>query len=120
MPGRNQPTTQDENQTLPSSGHPQSPLGSTIPATPTPQVPYRQIRALYDDETITVYQAYQASIAIPAVKEQKLSASKDFVMGRMTWIKPSWCWMMYIFFIALTADFSFHKRCLPLPQTIMS
>jgi hypothetical protein len=89
MPRRNQPTTQVADQTLPASAdHP------ALPAAPTPQVPYRQIRALYDDETITIYQAYQASIAIPAVKEQKLSASKDFAMGRMTWIKPSWCWMM--------------------------
>lgn len=58
-------------------------------------VPYKQIRALYDEDTITVYQAYSASIAIPAVKEQCLSASPDFQLGtRMTWIKPSWCWMM--------------------------
>lgn len=58
-------------------------------------VPYKQIRALYDEDTITVYQAYSASIAIPAVKEQCLSASPDFQVGtRMTWIKPSWCWMM--------------------------
>jgi hypothetical protein len=56
--------------------------------------PYRQIRALYDEQTITVYQAYSAAIAIPAVKEQKLCASPDFKPGRMTWIKPSWCWMM--------------------------
>jgi hypothetical protein len=60
-------------------------------------VPYRQIRAKYDDETITVYQAYSAAIAIPAVKEQKLSASPEFKRGRMTWVKPSWCWMMYPF-----------------------
>lgn len=59
-------------------------------------VPYRQIRASYDDETITVYQAYSSSIAIPAVKEQRLNASPDFLLGRMTWIKPSWCWMMYV------------------------
>jgi hypothetical protein len=24
-----------------------------------------------------------------------LSASPEFKVGRMTWIKPSWCWMMY-------------------------
>jgi len=62
----------------------------------TIKVPYRQIRALYDDETITVYQAYSAEIAIPAVKEQKLSASPAFKFTRMTWIKPSWCWMMCV------------------------
>ncbi|KAK5990742.1 hypothetical protein PT974_09012 [Cladobotryum mycophilum] len=59
------------------------------------QVPYRQIRAHYDDEFITVYQAYKDSIADAAVKAQKLNASPDFRPGRMTWIKPSWCWMMY-------------------------
>jgi hypothetical protein len=57
--------------------------------------PYRQVRALFDDKTITVYQAYSSAIAVPAVKEQKLSASSSFSYGRMTWIKPSWCWMMY-------------------------
>ncbi|KAL7946033.1 hypothetical protein V8C42DRAFT_322284 [Trichoderma barbatum] len=59
------------------------------------QIPYRQIRASYDDNHIIVYQAYKASIAEAAVKAQKLNASPDFSPGRMTWIKPSWCWMMY-------------------------
>ncbi|KAI9790226.1 MAG: hypothetical protein M1833_001970 [Piccolia ochrophora] len=57
--------------------------------------PHREIRALYDEDTITVYQAYSESIAGPAVKEQRLSASSNFSYFRMTWIKPSWCWMMY-------------------------
>jgi Domain of unknown function (DUF4291) len=56
--------------------------------------PQRQIRAHYDDTTITVYQAYNASIASPAVSHQKLNASPSF-RKRMTWIKPSWAWMMY-------------------------
>lgn len=59
------------------------------------QPPYRQIRALFDDETITVYQAYSAEIAIPAVEQQKLNASPAFSLTRMTWIKPSWAWMLY-------------------------
>jgi len=62
---------------------------------PTSKIPYRQIRASYNDRTITVYQAYSAAIAIPAVREQRLSASPHFSLTRMTWIKPSWCWMMY-------------------------
>lgn len=67
---------------------------------PTPNsaqstVPYRQIRAHYDDETITFYQAYNRSIANAAVKEQKLHASPLFKPTRMTWIKPSWAWMLY-------------------------
>ncbi|KAF2103665.1 hypothetical protein NA57DRAFT_50537 [Rhizodiscina lignyota] len=61
-------------------------------AAPTP---YRQIRALHDEARITVYQAYSESIATAAVREQKLDASSDFSLGRMTWIKPSWNWMMY-------------------------
>ncbi|KAF5603694.1 atp-dependent rna helicase dhx8 [Fusarium subglutinans] len=58
-------------------------------------VPYRQVRAYYNDTTITVYQAYKESIAKAAVDAQKLNASPDFKPGRMTWIKPSWTWMMY-------------------------
>ncbi|KAF5241235.1 hypothetical protein FAUST_3917 [Fusarium austroamericanum] len=58
-------------------------------------VPYRQIRAHFNDTTITVYQAYKESIAKAAVETQKLNASPDFKPGRMTWIKPSWAWMMY-------------------------
>lgn len=59
------------------------------------QIPYRQIRASHDGEYITVYQAYNNAIADAAVKAQKLNASPDFSPERMTWIKPSWCWMMY-------------------------
>lgn len=59
--------------------------------------PYRQIRALYTDTTITVYQAYSPAIALPAVAQQNLSAAPEFVFSRMTWIKPSWCWMMSVF-----------------------
>ncbi|KAI1175840.1 ATP-dependent RNA helicase DHX8 [Nemania sp. FL0916] len=55
----------------------------------------RQIRACYDEETITVYQAYNSEIAAAAVHQQKLHASPQFRLTRMTWIKPSWCWMMY-------------------------
>src|ERR1700760_4737731 len=58
------------------------------------QIPYRQTRAHYDTNTITVYQAYNKSIAEAAVREQKLNASPLF-RSRMTWIKPSWAWMMY-------------------------
>ncbi|KFA72586.1 hypothetical protein S40288_10102 [Stachybotrys chartarum IBT 40288] len=58
-------------------------------------VPYREIRALHDDNTITVYQAYNTSIAEAAVASQRLNASPDFKLTRMTWIKPSWAWIMY-------------------------
>jgi len=51
------------------------------------------IRAVYDDYTITVYQAYRKEIAMPAIKHQKFVP--PFKMDRMTWIKPSFLWMMY-------------------------
>lgn len=51
------------------------------------------IRAVYDDDTITVYQAYRKEIAIPAIEAQKFVP--PFKMERMTWIKPSFLWMMY-------------------------
>ncbi|KAK5082702.1 hypothetical protein LTR05_006582 [Lithohypha guttulata] len=54
-----------------------------------------QIRAVYDDDTITVYQAYNSGIATAAVEAQRLDASPLFKPARMTWIKPSWNWMMY-------------------------
>ncbi|EMC97889.1 hypothetical protein BAUCODRAFT_67475 [Baudoinia panamericana UAMH 10762] len=57
--------------------------------------PRKTIVALYDDKTITVYQACNDEIADAAVATQKLSASPKFKINRTTWIKPSWCWMMY-------------------------
>lgn len=55
----------------------------------------REIRAVFDDTTIIVYQAYNAEIAEAAVKNQRLDASPLWKPGRRTWIKPSWNWMMY-------------------------
>jgi hypothetical protein len=53
----------------------------------------REIRAVFDDHTIRVYQAYSAAIAEPALKAQKFVP--PFSLSRMTWIKPSFTWMMY-------------------------
>ena len=53
----------------------------------------RIIRAVFDKDTITVYQAYRPAIAIPAVENQTFVP--PFKMERMTWIKPSFLWMMY-------------------------
>jgi len=67
-----------------------------LSSSPSPGSPaYREIRADYTDTTITVYQAYHANIAIPAVTHQSLTASPNFSLTRMTWIKPSWAWMLY-------------------------
>lgn len=54
---------------------------------------HRVIRAAYDEDTITVYQAYNAAIARAAVENQTFVA--PFKTDRMTWIKPSFLWMMY-------------------------
>lgn len=56
-------------------------------------VPRRQVRALYTVRTVTVYQAYSAGIALPAVEAQRFVP--PFKPDRMTWIKPSFLWMMY-------------------------
>lgn len=56
-------------------------------------VPRRQVRAVYDPDTITVYQAYGHEIADAAVVAGRFVP--PFSMGRMTWIKPSFLWMMY-------------------------
>ncbi|MDR2151921.1 MAG: DUF4291 domain-containing protein [Helicobacteraceae bacterium] len=53
----------------------------------------REIRAVYDAQTITVYQAYRKEIALPSLKAQTFV--NPFKMERMTWIKPSFLWMMY-------------------------
>ncbi|XP_042874179.1 uncharacterized protein LOC122259337 [Penaeus japonicus] len=54
--------------------------------------PRLQIRGNYDEETIVVYQAYK-----PAIGEAALAAGhfvEPFSLNRMTWIKPSFLWMM--------------------------
>jgi hypothetical protein len=56
-------------------------------------LPSHQIRALYTADTITVCQAYAPEIALPAVAAGRFVA--PFKRERMTWIKPSFLWMMY-------------------------
>ncbi|MCL2424158.1 MAG: DUF4291 domain-containing protein [Micrococcales bacterium] len=53
---------------------------------------HREIRAQYDAQTVTVYQAYRAAIAVPAVENGRFV--EPFSLTRMTWIKPSFLWMM--------------------------
>lgn len=52
-----------------------------------------QIRAVYNENTIRVYQAYPEVIAGEAVRLGTFG--KHFKLDRMTWIKPSFLWMMY-------------------------
>ena len=53
---------------------------------------YKNIRATFDKDTIIVYQAYNDKIADEAVKLQKFG--NEFSFRRMTWIKPSFLWIM--------------------------
>lgn len=53
----------------------------------------RCILAQFDDESIVVYQAYNARIGEYAAREGRFGG--DFSFGRMSWIKPNFLWMMY-------------------------
>ncbi|MFG2488800.1 DUF4291 domain-containing protein [Streptomyces virginiae] len=56
-------------------------------------VPNRQIRAAHTDTTITVYQAYSPALGVPAARDGRFPPA--WKRERMTWIKPSFLWMMY-------------------------
>lgn len=51
------------------------------------------IRARHTDSTVTVYQAYRPEIGRPAARHGRFPSS--WSRTRMTWIKPSFLWMMY-------------------------
>lgn len=51
-----------------------------------------EIRAHYDQNSIVVYQAFRKAIAEPAIQNNTFQA--PFSMHRMTWIKPSFLWLM--------------------------
>ena len=53
----------------------------------------KNIYAVFDDKTIRVYQAYNNEIADEVMKLGKFGSK--FSLTRMTWIKPSFLWMMY-------------------------
>ncbi|MGW4374983.1 DUF4291 domain-containing protein [Streptomyces albidoflavus] len=55
--------------------------------------PTHQIRARQTPTTLTVYQAYPPSIALPAARDHRFPPV--WKRDRMTWIKPSFLWMMY-------------------------
>lgn len=52
-----------------------------------------EIRADFDRDTIVVYQAYSPPIADAALKAGRFVA--PFSFHRMTWIKPSFLWLMH-------------------------
>ena len=55
--------------------------------------PEHEIRADYDRDTIVIYQAYPATIADAAIRAGRFVAPFSFT--RMTWIKPSFLWLMH-------------------------
>ncbi|GGY24625.1 MULTISPECIES: DUF4291 domain-containing protein [Streptomyces] len=60
----------------------------------TPALPPRyEIRALQTATTVTVYQAYRPDIGLPAARDGRFPEA--WKRDRMTWIKPSFLWMMY-------------------------
>jgi len=52
-----------------------------------------QIKATYDDKIVRIYQAYNNTIADEAIESGTFGP--NFKRDRMTWIKPSFLWMMY-------------------------
>ena len=53
----------------------------------------REIRADFDRDTIAIYQAYSPAIADAALAAGRFVA--PFSFHRMTWIKPSFLWLMH-------------------------
>jgi hypothetical protein len=53
---------------------------------------YKIIRATFNKDTIVVYQAFNDKIADEAIKLQKFG--NEFSFNRMSWIKPSFLWLM--------------------------
>ncbi|WP_411101545.1 DUF4291 domain-containing protein [Streptomyces sp. cmx-4-9] len=55
--------------------------------------PARRIRAVHTANTVTVYQAYDPRLGVPAARDGRFPP--DWKRERMTWVKPSFLWMMY-------------------------
>ncbi len=52
------------------------------------------ILAQFDDDSVVVYQAFNAVTAAHAVEHQQLGGPR-YSLQRMSWIKPNFMWMMY-------------------------
>ncbi|MET9467511.1 DUF4291 domain-containing protein [Streptomyces sp. NPDC006544] len=63
------------------------------PSTGPSLTPQHQIRASHTDATVTVYQAYAPRLGLPAARDGRFPP--DWKRDRMTWVKPSFLWMMY-------------------------
>ncbi|MDX3612057.1 DUF4291 domain-containing protein [Streptomyces europaeiscabiei] len=60
---------------------------------PSETEPKFRVRARHTADTVTVYQAYRPEIGGPAARHGRFPAA--WKRDRMTWIKPSFLWMMY-------------------------
>ncbi|WP_425588088.1 DUF4291 domain-containing protein [Streptomyces prasinosporus] len=60
---------------------------------PTGARPRFEVRARHTESTVTVYQAYRPEIGRAAARDGRFPSS--WSRERMTWIKPSFLWMMY-------------------------
>lgn len=74
---------------MPRSGHVPHSGPMNAPALPARY----EIRAQHTASTVTVYQAYRPAIGLPAARDGRFPAL--WKRDRMTWIKPSFLWMMY-------------------------
>jgi hypothetical protein len=68
-------------------------MGNAAAAADAAVLPERQVRAAFNSDHLTVYQAFRPDIAEAAVAAGTFVA--PFSLDRMTWIKPSFTWMMY-------------------------
>lgn len=73
----------------------------------------RKIRAVFDEETITVYQAFNDEIVEAMIAKGRFVA--PFSFERMTWIKPSFLWMMERSHYGMVPD---HERTLAIQITM--
>lgn len=55
----------------------------------------RHVLAQFDNEKVVVYQAYNPAIADFAARHHRLAGAPGFGLGRMSWVKPNFLWMMY-------------------------
>ena len=53
----------------------------------------RHILAQFDAESVVVYQAYRPAIGHYAARHQRVGG--EFSLGRMSWVKTNFLWMMY-------------------------
>ncbi|RPK64666.1 hypothetical protein EES43_09290 [Streptomyces sp. ADI96-02] len=74
---------------MPGAGGVPHPVRMNAPVLP----PRYEIRARHTATTVTVYQAYPPAIGLPAARDGRFPAA--WKRDRMTWIKPSFLWMMY-------------------------